>query len=417
MKLSEFQTVSFSAGEKIYREGEQGDSAYVIISGEVLVHKKKGTKVLELAKLGPNQMIGEMVLISPGHRTASVTAKTDCSLLLIEQSQFTRRRSDLDPVMKMVFDVILMRFRTTLNSIGNESQGVPVSPYVTGEMQKAIEQLRLETDIRRALANDEFELHYQPVVCLKSGKLAGAEGLMRWNHPTRGLLPPSEFIPTAEAGNLILKLTEAALDQACRDSQHFSVKALKNVENVAPMFTTLNVSARDLDNDRFYDHVYFNLLEYSMPRGSLKIEVTETSLMSDFDACSERLAYLRSKGVGIAIDDFGTGYSSMSYLAKLPLSTLKIDRTFTSEMLEKPQSQKIVNAILKLAKELDLTVVAEGIENASDAAYLRCQECEYGQGFLFSKALPLEEFLMMIENWDQNQPFIQEEVGLKAASS
>lgn len=403
MIFSDFQTVSFSAGETIFREGEQGDCAYVIISGDVSVHKKRNTKQIKLANLGVNQMIGEMGLVSPGHRTASVTAITDCSLLLIEQSQFRRRRTQLDPVMKMVFDVILMRFRNTLHSMSNENHESSANTYVTSEMASALTQLRLETDIRRGISAGEFELHYQPIVCLKTGKLSGAEGLMRWNHPTRGLVPPSNFIPTAEAGNLIFSLTEIAIDQASKELQKLNLASLKNTNNINPLFVTLNVSGRDLEQDNFYHRVCKNLKQYGLQPGSLKLEVTETSLMNDVEACCEKLSCLKELGVGIAIDDFGTGYSSMSYLAKLPLSTLKIDRSFIVEMSESSQSRKIVKAILRLADELDLTVVAEGVELDDEATYLREQNCTYGQGFLYSKAVPLKQFTNLIKHWNCNK--------------
>ncbi len=402
MVLSEFQTIQFCAGDTIFKEGEQGDCAFVIISGNVSVEKEHGQSHLKLATLGPNQMIGEMALVSPGHRTATIKAITDCNLLLIEQSQFTSRRNNLDPVMKMVFDVILTRFRNTLHSLGTENEGIPVSTYMTGEMERAISQLHLENDIRRGLAAGEFELHYQPLVCLKTGKLSGAEGLMRWNHPTKGVLQPSYFIPTVEASNLIFELTSTAINQACKDLQDFGITSLKNIENINPVFVTFNVSARDLNSDRFYEQICQNLTDYSLPADSLKLEVTETSLLSDIDTCCEKLSHLRARGVGIAIDDFGTGYSSMSYLAKLPLSTLKIDRQFVAEMAESQQSRKIVNTILSLATELGLTVVAEGVEHMEDAEYLRQQGCTYGQGFLYSKAVSLGNFLDMMENWDKS---------------
>ena len=405
MNFSDFQTVGFRAGETIFREGEQGDCSYVIISGEVLVHKERNDKQIKLAELGANQMIGEMGLISPGPRTASVTALSDCSLLLIEQSQFTRRRNDLDPVMKMVFDVILTRFRNTLSSIGNESHDPTVSTQVTSEMANALSQLRLETEIRRGIAAGEFELHYQPIVCLRTGKLSGAEGLMRWNHPTRGLVMPCDFIPIAEAGNLIFELTEIAIQQACLELKEFNLSCLKNVHNIDPLFVTLNVSSRDLEHSRFYDRVCKNINQYGLQPGSLKLEVTETSLMNDVENCCEKLGHLKKRGVGIAIDDFGTGYSSMSYLAKLPLSTLKIDRSFIVEMSKSPQARKIVKAILRLADELDLTVVAEGIELKEDAEYLSSQNCTYGQGYLYSKPAPIAEFTKLIENWKRIEEY------------
>ena len=400
MVLSDFQCIKFSEGEALFKEGDQGDCAYIVLSGEFEVHKQNNGEIITLATLGFNQVIGEMALISPGARTATVVAKEDSEVLLLEQSQFIERKAELNLVVKVIFDVVLERFRQTLSSITPDYNAVQSSNLVTHEMEQALAQLHFENEIKRGIIEDEFELYYQPIIDLASGAIAGAECLMRWNHPTRGLVPPNEFIPVAEASNLILDMTKIAVDKALSNYQDFSMMQASNSQNVKPMFIALNVSGRDLETDALCDVISSKLKTYKIPRQVLKVEVTETSLMNDIDACCQRLEFLKELGVLIAIDDFGTGYSSMDYLTKIPLSTLKIDGSFVFKMSKEPQSRKIVNAILTLAKELELDVVAEGIETYVDAEYLKSQACEYGQGYVYSKPLCKEDFISLLQSWD-----------------
>jgi len=402
MVISDFQCIKYSEGEAVFKEGQQGDCAYIVLSGQFTVQKQSDGQTITLATLGSEQVFGEMALISPGLRTATVIANKDSEVLLLEQSQFIERKSDLNVVIKVIFDVILDRFRNTLGSIGDQYGTIQPSNLANNEMEQAISQLRFETEIKRGVAEDEFELYYQPIIDLASGAIAGTECLMRWNHPTRGLVPPNEFIPVAETSSLIADITRIAVDKALSNYQDFSIKQLSNSQNVKPLFVALNVSGRDLENDILCDHISSKLKIYNIPRQVLKIEVTETSLMEDIDACCERLNTLKKLGALIAIDDFGTGYSSMEYLTKMPLSTLKIDGSLVYQMSKQPQSRKIVNAILTLAKELELDVVAEGIETLDDSQYLQSKSCKYGQGYLYSKPLCKNDFMALIKSWDAN---------------
>ncbi|MDJ0612206.1 MAG: EAL domain-containing protein [Rhizobiaceae bacterium] len=401
--LSDFQTVHFKAGETIFNEGEQGDCAYVVISGNVLVQKNSDENKIVLAELGQNQMIGEMALISPGHRTASVVAQTDSTLLLIEQNQFTHRRSKLDPILKMVYEVIMGRFRNTLHSVETLKPGAQASNIITKEMAAALDALRLETDIKRGIAENEFCFHYQPIINLRSGRISGAEALIRWQHPTHGLLMPGSFIPNAEMANLIGELTCFAVSKACEVVTEFDQASQSNPGNVDPMFITVNLSGRDFETGILCDHLLHSIDRYSVDPSRLKLEITETSLMGDMERTCSYMAKLKEGGLKFAIDDFGTGYSSMSYLTSMPLSTLKIDRSFVTNLEQSQQSQKVISAILRLADELGLSTVAEGIESKAEAAFLRKSECTYGQGYYFSKPLPLPDFLQLAENWNRIQ--------------
>ncbi len=399
--VSIFQTINFECGETIFCEGEWGDCSYIILSGKVRIHKAltNGSQTT-IAELGADQFFGEMALVAPGERSATVTVLEDCSVIVLTQAQFQSRTGTLDPVIKMVFDIILLRFRNTLKQLKDDNWELSEPDDAIAEQtRKALDQIHFEAEIRQGIAKGQFRLHYQPIVCLRTGKLAGFEGLMRWDHPTRGMVPPSKFIPVAEACNIIPRMTRMAIKQACSDLNDISVTALGNIPGANTPFVTVNVSGRDLANRNFYPFVERCVQHYGVPNGALKLEVTESSLMDDIDEVSSRMGRLRKAGVRIAIDDFGTGYSSLGYLSKLPISTLKIDRSFVISMLESDQMRKVTSGILRLAEQLGIDVVAEGIEETAHAEHLASESCDFGQGYLYSKPLPVEDLSLLIRHW------------------
>jgi EAL domain-containing protein (putative c-di-GMP-specific phosphodiesterase class I) len=259
-----------------------------------------------------------------------------------------------------------------------------------GELGAAFVLIEFERDPDRGLKAGEFELFYQPIVRLADGGLAGCEGLARWRHPTRGLVPPCDFIPTAEASGLIERLTDWCVAEAIgrRD-------ALAGGAGGAPdgFFVTVNVSGRDLARPQFAAGVGAAVSEAGISPASVKLEITESMLMANPDGAAKILSELRVRGLGVAIDDFGTGYSSLSYLATLPITTLKIDRSFVQALAGSTVNARIVQTILRLADELGIAAVAEGIEDAAAAATLRQMGCTYGQGYHFARPLPFPEFV------------------------
>jgi diguanylate cyclase (GGDEF)-like protein len=263
-----------------------------------------------------------------------------------------------------------------------------------GEMRASvIERLQLETDLRHGIERDEFRNFYQPIISLDSGKIVGFEALVRWQHPGRGLVGPNEFIPVAEETGLIRDMGWQVLERACAQLAEWR----KLVPDYADLTMSVNLSVRQFPQPHFAERVEALLGQLGLPENSLKLEITESSLMSDPVAAVNLLSRLKELGVRLAIDDFGTGYSSLSYLQRFPLDTLKIDRSFTMAMGSGQKEETIVSSIMRLAQKLGLDVVAEGVETEEQLVFLKEVECKFAQGFYFSKPMRAEdaEKLMM----------------------
>jgi EAL domain-containing protein (putative c-di-GMP-specific phosphodiesterase class I) len=257
----------------------------------------------------------------------------------------------------------------------------------------AVRRLDLENDLRRAIEAGEFRLFYQPIVELVSGELVGWEALVRWQHPQRGLVPPSEFIPVAEETGLIVRLGQWVLEEACRQSRRWQPQP-----DSRPLVMSVNLSARQFQQPSLIDGVKRALDLAGVDPGSLKLEITESVVMQDVNAASATLQALAAIGVRVAIDDFGTGYSSLAYLKRFPIETLKIDRSFVNTIVDDVQDAAIVASVVALAKTLNLTVTAEGVESLSQQHRLIELGCDLGQGYLFGRPAPAaEEPLRMLQ--------------------
>jgi diguanylate cyclase (GGDEF)-like protein/PAS domain S-box-containing protein len=247
-------------------------------------------------------------------------------------------------------------------------------------------RLQLETDLRHALERGEFRNFYQPIVALVSGEIAGFEALLRWQHPTRGLLGPIEFIPVAEETGLIRELGWWNLREACRQISEWRASLAAH-----PHLTiSVNLSAKQFLQPNLVEDIRKLIGELALPPEALKLEITESTVMADPSAAVEMLQQIKSLGIQLAIDDFGTGYSSLSYLHRFPLDTLKIDRSFISGLGDDGEGMEIARTILPMANNLRLDVVAEGVETIQQVALLKKLQCKYGQGYYFSRPLSAE---------------------------
>ncbi|HMG98099.1 MAG TPA: bifunctional diguanylate cyclase/phosphodiesterase, partial [Gaiellales bacterium] len=247
----------------------------------------------------------------------------------------------------------------------------------------------LEADLGKALELDEFFLLYQPIFDLTSQDVLGIEALIRWRHPTRGIVEPDAFIPIAEESGLISAIGRWVLQQACRQLAVWQAGG----ETIG---VSVNVSAYQLDRDGLVDGVEQAISESGVDPGSLTLEITETALMHDVDAAARRLAQLKAVGVRLAIDDFGTGYSSLAYLRQFPVDALKIDRSFISNLATSSDAAAIIHALVQLGKTLSIETLAEGIEDHDQLRELQREQCDQGQGFLFARPLDanaIEAFL------------------------
>jgi diguanylate cyclase (GGDEF)-like protein/PAS domain S-box-containing protein len=252
------------------------------------------------------------------------------------------------------------------------------------EMGRASQRrLRLEDDLRRAIEYDELSLHYQPIIDLVSMETVGFEVLLRWQHSKYGAISPAEFIPIAEESGMIVKLGEWVLFQACQQLQTWKQEGLE----AGKLSLSVNVSSRQLSSG-LIAQIDRALRTYDIQPGELKVEITETVVMSDLTQAKLVLKQIKERQIPILLDDFGTGYCSLNYLYELPIDTLKIDRSFVRTIDERPDRHQILDTIFQLADSLGLKVIAEGVENMEQLAYLEQQKRCYGQGYMFSKPVP-----------------------------
>jgi diguanylate cyclase (GGDEF)-like protein/PAS domain S-box-containing protein len=258
--------------------------------------------------------------------------------------------------------------------------------YTAGGTTRALKQLVLESNLRPGLERSEFIVQYQPQVDIRGFHLVGMEALVRWQHPSLGLLYPKEFVPLAEESGLIILLGEFVMRTACAQNKQWQDAGLM------PLTISVNFSARQFQQPTFITDVSQILKDTNLDPRWLELELTESSIMKDPEEAIEKLHELKLMGIKVAIDDFGTGYSSLNYLKRFPIDTLKIDKSFVSDVCKDPHDTAIVRAIINLGHALELTVIAEGVETKEQLQYLTALGCDSVQGFLFSKALSAAGF-------------------------
>ncbi len=272
-----------------------------------------------------------------------------------------------------------------------------------GMRGRAIERLRVENDLRRALERGELRLEYQPVVSLRNFSIVGVEALVRWRHPERGEIPPSEFIPIAEENGLIEPIGRWVLERACRQAaQWYHARP-----DTAPLTISVNLSAVQVTRRSLPDVVGSVLRSTGLDPACLSLEITETVMVRDADGLGEVLKALKALGVRLVLDDFGTGYSSLSYLTRLPLDVLKVDRSFVDGLGSEPRDTAITETIIAMSRALSLDVVAEGVETADHVSELSRLGCGLAQGFHFSRAVPAEEITRALEHGPRWLPALE----------
>ncbi|WP_166263172.1 putative bifunctional diguanylate cyclase/phosphodiesterase [Marinobacter caseinilyticus] len=281
-------------------------------------------------------------------------------------------------------DKLLQRAEQTMTLAKSEGRNQFLF-YVASVDQQIRARKQLEHDLSLALPGGQFHLVYQPQINLESRRIIGAEALLRWNHPERGLVPPDEFIPLAEFNGTIVEIGQWVLEQACWRAALWATQG-------NPIRIAVNLSAVQLRQDHIVDDVLETLHRHAIPPGRLELEVTETSFMENIEDAIAKLKLLRDAGIVIAVDDFGTGYSSLTYLKRMPVQHLKIDKQFVQDLLTNEDDTRIANTIIDLGKSLNLSVIAEGVETEEQEFYLRQRGCQLAQGYYFSKPLLPHDF-------------------------
>jgi len=273
-----------------------------------------------------------------------------------------------------------------------KDHGRNIYQFYSEEMNtNAIKRLRTEYELRRAMERSEFLLYYQPKVRLSDQQVVGVECLIRWDHPDRGILAPIEFIEVAEETGAIVDMGTWIINEACQTGKILCDQAKRNIQ------IAINISPRQFKDPNLVATIRRNLRETGLNPATLEIEITETMLMGDVDAANQTVRQLHDLGVRLAIDDFGTGYSSLNYLKKFPINTVKVDRSFIMDIPDSEDDKAITSAVIAMAHRLNMEVVAEGVETRDQFEFLVEHECEYAQGYLFSKPLPLDNVRHMIQ--------------------
>ena len=378
--------IQLSAGEALFREGDPPTTAFLIESGEVEVSMLQHGKRVVLSHLSTGDLLGEMAVIDDAARTATALATTDCVLFPIDREQITERLAATDPIIRSLLEGQLKRYRGALAAMQGKRQDRADNGDTPSE-QVGIGKIRLETHLREALVNHGLDVRYQPLLHVTSGKIAGYEALIRWDHPERGPISPVEFVALAEETSLIVPVGEYVFDTACKAVQRF----IEFGADPKP-FVAVNVSARQLGHPGLIDRIVARVDAAGLPRGSLKVEITESQALN-YDLVAGAIDLCHRHGIMVALDDFGTGYSHLTHLHKLSFDTLKVDQAFTHSMLTDPRSMAIVEAIIRMGKAIGADIVVEGIETPELLEALRTLECDYAQGYLIGKPQTLEQLI------------------------
>jgi EAL domain-containing protein (putative c-di-GMP-specific phosphodiesterase class I) len=390
MLFDEFDREIFSRGQLIFKHGDAGDCAYLVEEGtvEVLVMQPDGEH--RVALIGKGELFGEMSLIDFQPRTATVRAIETTVLVPIPRKLMEGLLEQSDPILRHLLLVILERYRNRNDSTSLTGASGIISPEQTRRRSitkgEATHKLSLAHGIKRAIARDEFQLYYQPICTLAEGRVAGFEALIRWHHPTDGVMQPNEFLWIAEQTGLIHEVCLWTLDRACKDW----IILRQYTDDESP-FVSVNLSASQLNNEMLVEDVKSIMLSQHMKAKEMKLELTETVMVEHPEIALKIMRRLIGLGCSLALDDYGSGHSGLRHLQRYPLDTLKIDSAFVEPILESAQSLEIVRSSIALAHSLDMIVVAEGVE--ADKVRLKLLEmgCEYGQGWYFGSAATLQE--------------------------
>lgn len=392
---------TFKSGDVIMRQGEKGDCAYIIEEGQVeIVIEKAGGVTQNVGTRGEGSIVGEMAIVDDAPRTATVRAIKDCKMLEISRDDFSQRLKSADPVIQMISQVILTRYRDTLTraEILRESDNHPPPEMIERSYTAktdVVESVKIANEFKAALNNGDLEMHYQPIIDLAKGTVIGFEALMRWTHKTEGFISPGVFIPIAEKSGLIVDASKWALKESCA--------ALKRIETTlgdpGRMYMSVNFSSHDFAETDFVDNLLSTIKDGHIQPKQIKLEITERLLIQQPDNAKDTLQHCLDAGVGIAIDDFGTGYSSLSYLYYFPIQILKIDQSFIRAMYREDRSLELVKSIVGLGKNMGLAIVAEGVENLEEAQLLQDMGCDSAQGYYFARPMSEQNIIKLLTDW------------------
>ena len=379
----------FATGDVIFTKGENGNSAFLIEDGQVEIRDPDSGAAIAI--VGQGELIGEVALIDRRPRTATAVALKPSVLIEVTRDLVEQLLIDTDPIIRHLLNVVLRRFRHNLSPV--VSDGLP-TPAHAGMQQEtslqlaASQKLTLLGDLRHAMADGQFVLHYQPIYLLDGRHLAGFEALIRWKHPTLGLVSPLTFLELAEESGLIRDMGLWVVRRACQDWPQ-----LRTLTRTANPYLSVNISPTQLTDNSFADIVIGIQTDWAINPQELKLELTESTFIQNQAVAQQQLARLSAFGNSIALDDYGTGFSGLSHLQNYRFDTLKLDQIFIREIEHSRLSFQLVTSTLDMIRALHINAVGEGIETDEVAMILRGLGCEYGQGYLFGKPMALADLI------------------------
>ncbi len=403
------QRYVFPKDTVLFRKGETRQCAYLIDSGSVSIFgNDEGGEDRLLCHIGPGEIFGEMALIDNTPRTATAITNSECEIFIIPRDALHQRLQGLDPIISLLISLLIERYRVTRihlpESMKQDDKGEKFirklarhNPQAQTSMklhdteahkEMALKELKLEQELRRGLEKRQFIPYLQPIMNLEKGCVSGFEALIRWQHPERGMVFPDQFIQVAEHTNVVQNLDRMMLEKACETLPLLDQAGMKDA------FISVNMSGINFNVEGIVKSIGDTLARYKASPERIKLEITESALIDDPSHAEEVLRGLKELGFTIALDDFGTGYSSLGYLHRFTIDSIKIDRTFVSRLHDGQKTLEIVSAIIGLAKIFHLGTIAEGIEHKDDIATLCDLGCTMGQGYYFSKPLPVADAIV-----------------------
>lgn len=388
--------MEFKQGDLIFSQGDLGDYAYLIETGKVeIFHTKKNGQNIHLAFLGEGELFGEMALFDANVRTASTRAASDCNLLRIKKEQLFERVNASDKIVQLIIRVLMKRLQqSNLSKIGESAAISPVRTEAVRHDKSdgdALEKLKFENELNEAFLKSEFKIFHQPIVEMVSGKITGSEALIRWESPQKGLVSPGKFVDILENSAMIIPVGYWIIEQC-----FLNYLEIKKRNPDLDFSISINVSGRQFLHFDFLPKLKELLEKHKVPAKQFKLEITERILLEGggiidiLDKCADM-------GFSISLDDFGTGFSSLQYLARMPISFIKIDRSFVMNIQKDEKTLAVVSSIIFLAKKLNIKIISEGIETEAEKQIMQELGSEFGQGYLFAKPVNFNEFLALLK--------------------
>lgn len=375
--------VHFKKGDYIFRQHDSGDCAYLIEKGRVQILITKQNTEVPLSIIGESEIFGEMTLLDNLNRSASAQALDDCTLIVVSKDQLLDRVHSADTIVRLLVQLLLKRLRNQNDQLN--ATGIATKTYV--DEGEGVSKIRLENKIFEAFKNKEFLLYHQPIIDLTTKTIVGSESLLRWQSPTEGMISPSLFIDLIESSSIIVPVGEWIIEESFRH--------LQIVQKKMPNYSvSVNISGKQFIHHEFISHLTETQKKYGIDPKTIKLEMTERILMEGV-VVLDTLQRCRDLGYQISIDDFGTGFSSLQYLAKMPIDFIKIDSSFVQKMLAEPKTEAVVKSIIYLAQTLSIKIIGEGVETEGQMNKLIELGADYGQGYLFSKPIPLDEIILV----------------------